>query len=204
MLGRAKKLFFMSAILALSLVFAACGGGQSQSTNKQAVEPVKTAKESRILVAYYSATGNTERVSKVIAETLKADTFVITPKDPYTSADLNYRDENSRVIREHNDENRHTELAQITPDNFNDYDIVFFGYPLWWREAAWIVDDFVKGNNFSDKRVIPFTTSTSNGVGDSVQKLKDMAGTGTWDEGKRFGEHTSQSEIEEWVKELKL
>ena len=91
----------------------------------------------KTLVAYYSASGTTERIAEYIAEEMDADVFVITPVNAYTSADLNWSDSSSRVVQEHeHPDTRHVELVQTTPDNFADYDNVFIGYPIWWQEAA--------------------------------------------------------------------
>ena len=110
--------------------------------------------ESKTLVAYYSASGTTDRIAQFIAEEMNADTFVITPVDEYTDADLDWTDSSSRVVTEHNDPNRHTELVTVTPESFDNYDNIFIGYPIWWGIAAWPVDTFVKNNDFTGKTVI--------------------------------------------------
>ena len=162
-------------------------------------------KTGKILVAYYSATGSTEKVAQEIARETGADTFVITPVQPYTSDDLNWGNDDSRVSGEHNDESlRDVELTQVTPDNWESYDIVFIGYPIWWYIAAWPVNNFVSGNDFSGKTVIPFCTSASSGIGDSGNLLEEMAGTGNWQEGHRFSSRASESDINEWVSSLSL
>ena len=131
--------------------------------------------------------------------------FEITPVDPYTSDDLNWTDDNSRVSVEHNDESkRDVPLTKTTPDNWADYDTVFIGYPIWWGIAAWPVNNFVKGNDFSGKTVIPFCTSSSSGLGQSGDLLADMAGTGNWQDGERFSSGASSSKVEFWVNGLDL
>ncbi len=159
----------------------------------------------KTLVVYYSATGSTKAVAQTIAENADADIFEITPVNPYTSDDLNWNNNNSRVSKEHNDESlRDVELTKITPDNWDSYDTVFIGYPIWWHIAAWPVDTFVKGNDFTGKTVIPFCTSSSSGIGDSGNLLEKMAGTGNWQDGQRFSSGASASEVSKWVKSLKL
>lgn len=160
--------------------------------------------ESKTLVAYYSASGTTDRIAGFIAEELDADIFVITPVDEYTSADLNWTDSTSRVVTEHNDPDRHTELVTITPENFDSYDNVFIGYPIWWQEAAWVVNDFVTENDFTGKNVIPFCTSMSSPLGESGTKLAEMAGTGNWLGGMRFTSRSTQEQVQEWVNSLDL
>lgn len=159
----------------------------------------------KVLVVYYSASGNTKSVAEMVADETGADLFEITPVEPYTNDDLNWTDDDSRVSKEHDDESlRDVELTQITPDNWDSYDTVLLGYPIWWGIAAWPVDNFVKGNDFSGKTVIPFCTSASSGLGDSGNLLEEMAGTGNWQEGQRFRSGASDSDVQEWVGTLGL
>ena len=158
------------------------------------------------LVVYFSATGNTENAARAIAEQLDADLFEITPADPYTSADLNWNDPESRVSVEHAQKEAGTlqpvPLANATPDNWSSYDTVFIGYPIWWFEAAWPVESFVQANDFTGKTVIPFCTSASSGIGNSGKLLAQAAGTGTWLDGQRFSSGVSESDIRSWLAAL--
>lgn len=158
------------------------------------------------LVVYFSATGNTENAARAIAEQLDADLFEITPADPYTSADLNWNDPESRVSVEHAQKEAGTlqpvPLANATPDNWSSYDTVFIGYPIWWFEAAWPVESFVRANDFTGKTVIPFCTSASSGIGNSGELLAQAAGTGTWLDGQRFSSGVSESDIRSWLAAL--
>ena len=173
-------------------------------TMEEAGEPEAPA-GSRVLVAYFSATGNTEAVAGYIAQATGGDLFEITPADPYTSDDLNWTDENSRVVYEYeNPDERDTELASDTPDGWEDYDVVFLGYPIWWYDAAWPVDGFVEANDFTGKTVIPFCTSSSSGLGESGSRLAELAGAGDWLEGQRFPSSASQADVEAWVDGLGL
>ena len=159
----------------------------------------------RTLVVYFSGSGNTEAVAETIADTLDADIFELIPADPYTDADLDWTEAGSRVNREHEDESlRDVQLAEDTAPNWEDYDTVLFGYPIWWGIAAWPVNDFVQSNDFTGKTVIPFCTSTSSGLGESAELLEELAGTGTWLEGRRFSERPSQTDVENWVGSLDL
>lgn len=167
-------------------------------------ETTDTTAGSNILVVYYSAQEHTKGVAEIVADELGADIFVIEPVKKYTEDDLNWRNEKSRVVLEHNDENRHTELVSTTVENWDSYDTVLIGYPLWWREASWVVDDFVKDNDFSGKNVIPFCTSTSDGIGESGVHLAEKAGTGNWLEGMRFSENYDRTEVVKWVGGLGL
>ena len=164
-----------------------------------------SATDGNVLVVYFSASGNTDRVAKAIADASGADMFEIVPTDPYTSDDLSWTTDGSRVNREHDDESlRDIELESTTVENWDDYDTVFIGYPIWWGIAAWPVDSFVKSNDFTGKTVIPFCTSASSGLGQSGKLLAEMAGTGDWQDGQRFASSASESTVSEWVNDLGL
>ncbi len=157
------------------------------------------------LVAYYSASGTTEKIATYIAEEMNADIFVITPIDEYTNSDLDWTNSNSRVVQEHNNlDNVNVELVKTTPDNFDTYDNVFIGYPIWWQEASWVVNDFVTENDFTGKNVIPFCTSMSSPLGESGTKLAEKSGTGNWLDGIRFTSRSSEEDVKKWAKGLDL
>ena len=159
----------------------------------------------RTLVVYYSASGNTAAVAGYIADALGADTFELVPETPYSSDDLNWTVNGSRVNREHDDESlRDIALVADSVDNWDEYDTVFIGYPIWWAIAAWPVNNFVKNNDFTGKTVIPFCTSSSSGLGQSGELLAEMAGTGDWLDGQRFRSGASQSDVTDWVNSLGL
>lgn len=129
--------------------------------------------------------------------------FEIVPKEVYTSDDLNWSDDNSRVTREHEDESlRNVELTTTEVANWEEYDTVLIGYPIWWGIAAWPVDTFVKSNDFNGKTVIPFCTSTSSGLGQSGDLLKEEANGGNWQDGHRFSSNPSDSDIKNWTDSL--
>ena len=157
----------------------------------------------RVLVVYYSAQNHTEAVAQQIAENLNPDIFEIQPVDEYSNADLNWTDDNSRVSREYADESlRNVELVSTTVQNWDDYDTVLIGYPIWWGIAAWPVDTFVKANDFNGKTVIPFCTSSSSGLGRSGELLAEEANGGNWLEGHRFRSNPSDSDIQNWTDSL--
>lgn len=225
-----KKMICIMATCVLSLgMLAGCGSrtsGTGSATSANNNSTVKTTESSastgstiaastvgdktqaesgKTLVVYYSATGSTRKVAEEIASELGADTFEITPVQTYTSDDLNWNNNNSRVSKEHNDESlRDVELTKVTPDNWESYDTVLIGYPIWWYIAAWPVNNFVKGNDFTGKTVIPFCTSASSGLGESGSLLQKMAGTGNWKEGQRFSSGASSSDVSKWVKSLNI
>lgn len=216
-----KKIISILLALVLVFSFAACSNNSDnsastansttstpagkQSTDESSDNNTDSSSNSKILVVYYSATGSTKAVADTIADTTRADLFEITPVVPYTSDDLNWTNDNSRVSVEHNDESkRDVPLTKTTPDNWADYDTVFIGYPIWWGIAAWPVNNFVEGNDFTGKTVIPFCTSSSSGLGQSGDLLADMAGTGNWQDGERFSSGASSSKVESWVNGLDL
>lgn len=224
-----KKLttLFLSFILVLGL--AACGNNNTNNTEPSITEtpsaatsepettehPTTDTSETeaadtestggKTLVVYYSASGNTENVSNVIAKILGADLFELEPVEPYSNDDLNWTNDDSRVTREHeNEDERDVELVSATVDNWSEYDTVFIGYPIWWGIAAWPVDEFIETNDFTGKTVIPFATSASSGMGQSGELLAEMAGTGDWQEGQRFRSGASEDDIVAWVEGLGL
>lgn len=158
----------------------------------------------KTLVVYFSAQGHTEEVAHKIANNLNADIFEIEPVDEYSSDDLDWTDDNSRVTKEHEDESlRNVELVSTSVDNWDSYDTVLIGYPIWWGIAAWPVDTFVKANDFTGKTVIPFCTSSSSGLGQSGELLAEEAGTGNWLEGQRFSSNPSDSDVNAWTDSIK-
>ena len=162
-----------------------------------------TDEAGKTLVVYYSATGNTENVANYIAAATNGDLFKLEPTEPYSDADLNWTDDNSRVVREHdNPDERDIALVKSTVENWDEYDTIFIGYPIWWGIAAWPVNGFIEANDFTGKTVIPFCTSSSSGLGESGELLAEMAGTGDWQEGQRFRSGASESDVAAWVESL--
>ena len=181
----------------------AATGGDTAAPEASGGETTEDA--GNVLVVYFSATGNTENVANYIADATGGDLFEIVPAEPYTSDDLNWTDENSRVTQEHEDESlRVVELTTTQVENWDSYDTVFIGYPIWWGIAAWPVDGFVEANDFTGKTVIPFCTSSSAGLGESGQRLAELAGTGDWQEGQRFRGGASQADVAAWLERLNL
>ncbi len=161
--------------------------------------------EGKTLVVYFSATGNTEEAANYIAAATGADTFELVPVEPYSDDDLDWTDDNSRVVYEHdNPDARGVELVESTVSDWESYDTVFIGYPIWWGIAAWPVDGFIEANDFTGKTVIPFCTSSSSGLGESGELLAEAAGTGNWLEGMRFSSSVSEADVQTWIDSLGL
>ena len=226
-----KKLTAIFLCFAMVLSLAACGNTTSStsesSTPESSVPPASSEasdtsstaasqepasqEETEVeaggntLVVYFSATGNTEQAATYIADITGSDLFELEPADPYTDEDLNYNNEDSRVSQEYADESlRDVELVADTVENWDSYDTVFIGYPIWWGIAAWPTDGFVEANDFTGKTVIPFCTSSSSGLGESGELLAELAGTGDWQEGMRFRSSVSEGDVQEWLDSLSL
>lgn len=162
------------------------------------------AKDKRILIVYYSATSNTKRVAEKLASSLNADLFEVIPENIYTSEDLDWTNSNSRVSKEHNGESlRNVKLKETKVENWDLYDTVLIGYPIWWGIAAWPLDTFVISNDFSNKTVIPFCTSASSGLGESGILLAKKAGSGNWKEETRFSTSAADDDINSFINNIK-
>lgn len=160
--------------------------------------------DKKVLVVYYSAQNHTKSVAEKIANNLNADTFEIVPEEIYTSKDLDWTDNNSRVSKEHDDESlRNIKLRNTTVENWEEYDTILIGYPIWWGVAAWPVNNFIKANDFTNKTVIPFCTSSSSSLGQSGKLLEEEANSGNWLEGQRFSSNASDSNIKNWTDSIK-
>lgn len=161
------------------------------------------AQESKVLVAYFSATNTTEGVAEHIANGLNADIYEIVPEDPYTDADLNYNDNNSRTTIEMNDPDARPAISGSV-ENMDQYDIVFIGYPIWWGDAPRILSTFVESYDFSGKTIVPFCTSGGSGIGSSTSNLEQLTSGATWLSGRRLNGSDSQNTVMEWVNSLGL
>lgn len=226
-----KKVISLFLVLTMVFALAACSSNPSPANNSSEPTPESTetstnpsspestetpdtssddtpqteAEGGKTLVVYYSATGNTENAASYIAEATGADVFELEPAEAYSDADLNYNDDGSRVVYEHdNPDARAVELVEDTVADWESYDTVFIGYPIWWGIAAWPVDDFIKSNDFTGKTVIPFATSASSGFGESGELLEEMAGTGNWLDGERFSSGVSEEDVVDWVNSLEI
>ncbi|WP_233519448.1 flavodoxin [Mitsuokella sp. AF21-1AC] len=184
---------------------ASSAAGAASGTVASSSSSGTVAAGGKTLVVYYSATGRTERVAKVIAKARQADIMKLVPNPDYTEADLDYNDKNSRVSREHDDASlrEKIQLQKAVPDNWASYDTIFLGYPIWWAIAAWPVDAFVKANDFTGKNVVTFATAYSSPLGNSGKLLAEMAGgKGNWQDGTCFTGSLDDTKVVEWVRSL--
>lgn len=214
-----REFLKMGGMSVMALVLGGCGLSSltGSSSNGQAANSAASgvaasssgtvAAGGKTLVGYYSATGRTERVAKVIAKERQADIMKLVPNPDYTEADLDYNDSSSRVSREHDDASLRDkiQLQKAVPDNWASYDTIFLGYPIWWAIAAWPVDAFVKANDFTGKNVVTFATAYSSPLGNSGKLLAEMAGgKGNWQDGTCFTGSLDDTKVVEWVRSLNL
>ena len=227
-----KRLMALLTALALAWALSACGGaggGSAQGstsgtdTDPQAPEPAVSTpseeasvsaeepvpdssapqQEGRVLVAYFSATGNTREIAQALQGILGADLYEIVPEEAYTGDDLNYSDDDCRANREQNDPEARPALAEM-PDFSEEYDLVFLGYPIWWGQAPKVMYTFLESWDFGDATIVPFCTSGSSDIGSSAEALQALAPEANWLEGRRFGAGTPASDLEAWLAELAL
>ncbi len=155
---------------------------------------------SKILVAYFSASGTTAGLAKRLAKVVNAALFEIKPEVPYTKADLDYMNSNSRSSIEMNDKSFRPPIAEKV-DDMEQYNIVFVGFPVWWYREPSIIDTFMESYDFTGKTVVPFVTSGGSGVGSSGKNMQALAKGAKVAAGRRFNAGTSENELEKWAKE---
>ena len=153
---------------------------------------------SRILVAYFSAGGTTAALSEKLAAGIGADLFEIRPEVPYTKADLNWMNKQSRSSVEMNDRSARPAIV-CRVENMDQYDVVFVGFPIWWYREPSIIDTFIEAYDFSGKTVVPFATSGGSGMGDSSENMQALAKGAKVTAGKRFGRLASKAELKNWA-----
>lgn len=156
---------------------------------------------SRILVAYFSASGTTAKLAETLAEAIGADVFAIEPEAPYTKADLDWTNKKSRSTLEMNDPASRPAIRDMR-DNMSDYDTVFVGFSIWWYVAPTIINTFLESYDMSGKTIVPFATSGGSGMGKTNEKLLPSCKGAKLMEGKVFKSSASVSELSKWVDEL--
>ena len=178
------------------------GGSVSNNGNIFDNENV-SATSKKILTVYFSCTGTTKKVAGYVKTAVGGEIYEITAKKPYTQADLNYINSNSRTSIENSDEASRPEIASVAVENFADYDTIFIGYPIWFGKAPKIIYTFMEKYDFSNKTIIPFCTSASSGIGSSATNLHSLTkGNPNWDNGRRFSSNASKTDVADWAKEV--
>ena len=169
--------------------------------------PGSSAEESisrfgKAVVVYFSCTGNTKNVAEKIASEAQCKTYEIVPSKPYSTEDLNYKNNKSRASKEQNDASARPEIS-VDISGWESYDTVFIGYPIWFGKAPKILYTFVESHDFQGKKVIPFCTSGSSGIGSSATELAALAkDSGKWINGTRFSASVKAKDITEWLNAL--
>lgn len=187
------------------LLFTGTKNESQKQTNKSTKTEEETSmdKNTKSIIVYFSAHNHTRNVATKIAADINADIFEIEPIQTYTEDDLSWTNSESRVSREHDDESlQEVALKSVSVPNWDEYETVFIGYPIWWGGSAWPVDSFVKQVDFGNKTVIPFCTSHSSGLGTSDTDLKAKATGGNWQPGHRFSQDATDAEIKDWIQSL--
>ena len=200
-----KKLLSLLSAAAVCLALAACAASPAMSSSQSSTDSVDSSlsessseEPNGPLIIYFSCTNNTKRVAESIATLLGAAAFEIVPQIPYESADLNYRDEASRVCAEHNDPSIRPLISSL-PDDLDGYSTIFIGYPIWWGEAPNIIYTLLDELDLSSKTIFPFCTSQSSGVGDSAKNLALYEPDSLWRDGKRFSQDFTDDEVDAWL-----
>ena len=157
----------------------------------------------RKLVAYFSASGVTAKVAETLSETIGADLFAIEPKVPYTKADLDWMDKNSRSTLEMKDPASRPEIARVR-DNMEEYDTVFVGFPIWWYVAPTIINTFLESYDLTGKTIIPFATSGGSGMGKTNEKLMPSCKGAKLLDGKVLKANVGAKELDDWVAGLSI
>lgn len=157
----------------------------------------------KVLVAYFSATGNTRPLAEYAADSLDADLYEIIPETPYTTADLDWHDSSSRTTLEMNDDAARPAISGCV-ENMENYDVIFLGYPIWWGEAPRIICAFLEGYDFNGKTIVPFCTSGSSGIGSSADHLHPLTNGAEWVEGHRFSAGATEADVQSWLDSLEL
>lgn len=156
---------------------------------------------SKVLVAYFSASGVTSKLAERLASAIGADLHEIKPEKPYTSADLDWRDSNSRSSVEMKDKSFRPTIANSV-ENMDQYDTVFVAFPIWWYVAPTIINTFLEAYNLDGKKIIPLATSGSSGMGNTNKELAPSCKGATLEEGKRFAANAGEKELADWAKKF--
>ena len=213
-----KQLFALLTALALTCALTACGGTDGQNTSAPASAspsvsqsgdevspspsvPWESGETADVLVAYFSATGNTAEIAASLQSILDADLYEIVPQVPYTSEDLNYSNDSCRANQEQNDPTARPTIDSSL-ESLDGYDVVFLGYPIWWGKAPKVIYTFLERYDLTGKTIVPFCTSGSSGIAGSLTELQALAPDALWLDGQRFSSGTSESTIAAWTSGL--
>ena len=173
-----------------------------ESAPEEDTEEEPAAEHKEVLVVYFSATGTTKGVAEKIAKITDADLYEIVPAEPYSDADLNWNDKNSRSTKEQNDKSARPAIGS-GPLDLAGYTTIYIGFPIWWGEEPRILDTFAESYDFTGITLIPFCTSGGSGIGRSGPNMEELAGSGTWLKGARHSGSISEADLQSWIDGLK-
>ena len=220
-----KRILYMFMTIFIVVLFSSCGSVDSEnsentsqtakSSDKEKIqqteteinteesedEPEENSYESQTAVLYFSATGTTAEIAKMIADETESDLFEIVPQIPYSSDDLNYNDDNCRANMEQNDDSARPEISNDL-SVVESYDTVYLGYPVWWGTIPRIIQTFIENYDLSDATVYTFCTSGGSGIEKSISDLQTMYPDVNIVSGKRLNDATAD-DIHSWIEELK-
>ena len=194
-----KRSLIVIVVMLLFLSFG-CAMGKTEVANGNTDTTPGVSGDGKVIVVYFSRTGNTKPLAEYIADELKADVYEIQAKIPYTDDDIKYYT-NCRADREQADPTARPEIAGELPD-LSGYDTVFLGYPIWHGQAPKIIYTFLESVDLDGKLIVPFCTSGSSPIGSSATNLHALASGAEWNAGKRFAAGTSKAEIVQWVRTI--
>ena len=213
-MNKALKLFSLLSLFSLT----GCAENKNQEipsenqTSKDDATKDDTSKDdakSKALVVYFSATNHTESVATTVSSYINSPIYKLEPVNPYTSEDLNYSNSNSRVVKEYETTQRgervNVSLTQTKFEEFDDAKYIFLGAPVWWRQLSWVVENFVSDNDFSNKTIIPFGTSSSSSFSlDNLTPLTNDDSNVIWLNPQRFSSYANSSSVTSWIDSLNL
>ena len=188
------------ALLAVGLIACTAAGnvsGETKDKTPVVKDPVLEAGKTSIVV-WFSCTGHTERIAGFVAESTGADRYEIVAKDPYSEEDLDYNNGSSRASVEQSDPTSRPEISGEEVD-LSEYDIIYLGYPIWFGQAPKIMYTFVEAHDLAGKKVVPFCTSASSGIGSSATTLSHSAPDAVWSAGRRFSTADDKEAVREWL-----
>ncbi len=210
-MNRTLSLWALTFLLPLT----ACNSNQSNSSSHTSEIPNDSEAsidssyegQTKALVIYFSATNHTENVANTIADYINAPIYKLEPTNPYTSADLNYSNSDSRVVKEHqitqNGERVNAELTTTSFEEFNTANYIFLGAPVWWQQLSWVIENFIADNDFSNKTIIPFGTSASSSFNlNNLTPLTEDDSNVTWLSPQRFSSSVAPASVTSWIDSL--
>lgn len=198
-------------LFACLIGITSCGTStpEKTSTSDNSISSSETTLTSKSLIIYFSATNHTKNVAETIANHLASPIYELEPVNPYISGDLNYSNENSRVVKEYlitqRGERVDVELTNTSFAEFAETSYIFLGAPVWWQQLSWVIENFVSENDFSNKTIIPFGTSASSSFNlNNLTPLTEDDNNVTWLNPQRFSSDVSSSVVTSWVDSLNL